>query len=393
MERLWTKSFILMTVGMFFLFTAFYMLYPTLPLFIKEIGGNESQVGLAMGAFMLSAVVFRPFVGGLLDRFGRRPFIVSGLLLFAISMYMFNLIVGITGLMVIRILQGIIWGISTTAILTAVTDLIPTSRRGEGMGWSGMAMTLAMAIGPMFGLWVTQNLSYHSLFLIAVGLSATSLFLTLGAKMSYQPRPEARKIEFFEKSVLPITTSVFLLFIAYGGITSFVPLFADSIKVNSGTFFLVYAATLVLIRPVAGKLSDRKGETFVIIPALVITISALLVLGFSTNLLGIIFSAVLYGIGFGSAQPVLQAATISLVNPERTGVANASFSTATDLGIGLGAIILGWVSEYTSYQVLFSVSAVSVVFSLLMFIFLVRRLLKKQSLSTLKQPFTIKNTG
>jgi MFS family permease len=383
-----------MSVGMFFLFTAFYMLYPTLPLFIKEIGGNESQVGLAMGAFMLSAVIFRPFVGGLLDRFGRRPFIISGLLLFAISMYMYNWVVGITGLIAIRILQGIIWGISTTAILTAITDLIPTSRRGEGMGWSGMAMTLAMAIGPMFGLWITQNLSYNALFLIAVGFSATSLFLTLGAKMSYQPRPEARKIEFFEKSVLPITTSVFLLFIAYGGITSFVPLFADSILVNSsGTFFLVYAATLVLIRPFAGKLSDRRGETFVIIPALVITISALLVLGFSSNLLGIILSAVLYGIGFGSAQPALQAATISLVNPERTGVANASFSTATDLGIGIGAIILGWVSEYTSYQVMFTVSAVSVVFSLLTFIFLVRHLLKKQSLSTPKQLFASKNTG
>ncbi|MGM7719817.1 MFS transporter [Metabacillus sp. Hm71] len=394
MERLWTKSFILMSVGMFFLFTAFYMMYPTLPLFIKEIGGNESQVGLAMGAFMLSAVICRPFVGGLLDRFGRRPFIVSGLLLFAISMYMYNWVIGITGLIAIRIIQGIIWGISTTAILTAVTDLIPTSRRGEGMGWSGMAMTLAMAIGPMFGLWITQNLSYHALFLIAVGFSAASLFLTLGAKMSFQPKPEARKIEFFEKSVVPITASVFFLFIAYGGITSFVPLFADSIKVNSsGTFFLVYAVTLVLIRPVAGKLSDSKGETFVILPALLITISALLVLGYSTNLFGIILSAVMYGIGFGSAQPALQAATISLVNPESTGVANASFSTATDLGIGLGAIILGWVSEYTSYRIMFTVSAVSVVFSLLTFIFLVRRLLKKQSLSTPKQLFTSKHTG
>lgn len=257
-----------------------------------------------------------------------------------------------------------------------------------------MAMTLAMAIGPMFGLWITQNLSYYALFLIAVGFSVTALFLTLGAKMSYQPRREIRKMEFFEKSVLPTATSVFLLFIAYGGITSFVPLFADSIKVNSsGTFFLIYAATLVLIRPFAGKLSDKKGESFVIIPALVMTILALLVLGLSTNFLGIILAAVLYGIGFGSAQPALQAAIIGLVNPQRTGVANASFSTAADLGIGLGSIILGWVSEYTSYRVMFTVSAVSVVFSLLTFIFLVSRLLKKQSLSTQKQLLTSKNTG
>lgn len=314
MERLWTRSFIFMIVGMFFLFTAFYMLYPTLPLFIKERGGSESQVGLAMGVFMLSSVIFRPFVGGLLDRFGRGPFIISGLLLFAIVMYMYNWIGGIFVLMVLRILHGLTWAVSTTSISTAVTDLIPSNRRGEGMGWSGMAMTLAMAIGPMFGLWVIQKLSYHALFLFAVVLSTAALLFTLGANITFQPKTDVRRIDLFEKSVFPITAAVFLLFIAYGGIISFVPLFADSIKVNSGTFFLVYAAT------------------------------------------------------------------IRLVSPERAGVANASFSTGADLGIGLGAIILGWISQYTSYQVLFTVSAISVAFSLLMFIFFVKN--KELRLST-----------
>lgn len=380
MERLWTKSYIFMITGMFFLFTAFYMLYPTLPLFIKENGGTESQVGLAMGAFMLSSVIFRPFVGGLLDRFGRRPFIIWGLLLFAETMFMYNWVSGLAVLMVIRILHGFTWAVSTTSISTAVTDLIPTTRRGEGMGWSGMAMTVAMAIGPMLGLAIANNSSYESLFGFAVLLSVAALALTFGAKIKVTPIANSRKIELFDKSVFPITLSVFLLFIAYGGITTYIPLFADSIKVNSGTFFLVYAATLVLTRPIAGKLSDRHGEAFVIIPAQVITISALIILSFSTNLLGIIISAIMYGIGFGSAQPALQAATIRLVSPDRTGVANASFATGADLGIGLGAMMLGWISQYMSYQALFTVSAVAVVFSLLVFIFLVKRLLYNDSI-------------
>lgn len=380
MERLWTKSYIFMITGMFFLFTAFYMLYPTLPLFIKENGGTESQVGLAMGAFMLTSVLFRPFVGGLLDRFGRRPFIIWGLLLFAATMFMYNWVSGLAVLMVIRILHGFTWAVSTTSISTAVTDLIPTTRRGEGMGWSGMAMTVAMAIGPMLGLAIANNSSYESLFGFAVLLSVAALALTFGAKIKVTPIANSRKIELFDKSVFPITLSVFLLFIAYGGITTYIPLFADSIKVNSGTFFLVYAATLVLTRPIAGKLSDRHGEAFVIIPAQVITISALIILSFSTNLLGIIISAIMYGIGFGSAQPALQAATIRLVSPDRTGVANASFATGADLGIGLGAMMLGWISQYMSYQALFTVSAVAVVFSLLVFIFLVKRLLYNDSI-------------
>jgi MFS family permease len=390
MERLWTRSFISMTVGMFFLFTAFYMLYPTLPLFIKQMGGNESFVGLAMGAFMLSAVAFRPLIGGFLDRFGRRPFILWGLSFFAVIMYLYNLVDGLIALMILRVLHGMSWGVTTTAIMTAVTDLIPANRRGEGMGWSGLAMTLAMAIGPLFGIWISEHLSFQSLFIVAVVLSIAALFLIMSSKMNFTPQKGTKKIDLFEKSVLPVTAVVFFLFIAYGGLTTFVPLFANSISVNSGTFFLVYAATLVLVRPLGGRLSDRYSEKYVIVPTLIITILSLCVLSFSTSLLGVLVSAVLYGIGFGSAQPVLQAAIIRMVKPERSGVANASFSTATDLGIGLGAILLGWVSEHTSYRIVFFASALSVVFSLLVFtIFIIRRLkknrktiIKTESLST-----------
>lgn len=333
---------------------------------------------------MLSAVILRPIVGGLLDRFGRRPFIVWGLLLFALAMYMYDWVGGILVLLALRILHGMSWAVSTTAVFTAVTDIIPSARRGEGMGWFSTAMTLAMAIGPLFAIWVIQNLSFHALFLIATGLSVTALLLTMGAKMPFRPQPSSRRIELFEKSVLPVTASVFFLTVAYGGITAFVPLFTDSIKVNSGAFFLTYAATLALSRPISGKLSDRYGERFVIVPGLLITISALIVLSFSNGLFGVLFSAVLYGIGFGSAQPALQAATIRLAHPDRKGVANASLLTATDLGIGFGAIMLGWVSQYTSYQVLFTVSAVSVTFSLLVFTFFVKRQLNENRLSLLK---------
>ncbi|MGG1636192.1 MFS transporter [Paenibacillus sp. NRS-1760] len=378
MERLWTKSFILMTIGNLFLFNAFYMLYPTLPLFIKQLGGNESQVGLAMGAFMLSAVILRPLVGGLLDRFGRRPFIIWGLIFFILAMYMYNWVGGIAVLLGLRILHGMSWAVSTTATMTAITDMLPSTCRGEGMGWFSTSMTLAMAIGPMFGIWVAQNRSFSDLFLIAVVLSAGALLLMLGAKMPFQPKAGTRKIDLFEKSVLPVAASVFFLFIAYGGITTFVPLFAESIQVNSGSFFLAFAATLALSRPISGKLSDRYGEIFVIVPALVITFGALIVLSLSSGLMGVLLSAILYGIGFGSAQPALQAATIRLTHPNRIGVANASISTANDLGIGLGAIILGSVSQYASYKVLFIVSALSVAISLILFTLFAKRSLQKK---------------
>ncbi|WP_199617657.1 MFS transporter [Paenibacillus alkalitolerans] len=376
MERLWTKPFVLMTVGMLLLGAGFYSLVPTLPLYIKQLGGTESQVGLAAGMFTLSAVIFRPFVGGMLDRYGRRPFILWGLLLFALSMYLYDWVGGIVNLMALRVLHGMSWAVSTTAVGTAVTDIIPVSRRGEGMGWHGMAMTVAVAIGPLLGVWVTQSYSFHALFLMAAGLSAAALLFAAVTKIPFQPKAAGGRMEFFDKSVLPVTVALFFLAVAYGGILTFLPLFAESIDVNSGTFFLVYAVALTLIRPVAGKLSDSHGELVVIVPALAVTISALLVLSFANGLAGVIASAVLFGTGIGSAQPALQAATLRLAHPDRKGAANASFFTAFDLGIGLGAIILGWVSQYTGYQVLFMASAVSVAVCLFILVVFVRQRLK-----------------
>jgi len=375
MERLWTKSFILLTVGTLFLFTAFYMLLPTLPLYIRQLGGTEAQIGLVIGAFSLSAVIFRPLVGVLLDRFGRRLFIAWGLFLFAVAMYLYGWAGGVIALLGLRILHGMAWAIATTAILTAITDIIPPPRRGEGIGWFSASITLAMAIGPILGIWVTQNLP-GQLFLVASGLCAVALLLTLGAKLPFQPPAGARAIVLLEKSALPVAAAALLLFIAYGGVIAFVALFADSIRVNPAAFFLTFAAALALSRPLAGKLSDRYGEVSVIVPAVVIKILALLTLSFSTGLFGVLVAAVLYGIGFGSAQPALHAAIIRLARPDRRGAANASFGSAADLGIGLGAIMLGWVSEHTSYQVLFTVSAVPVALSLIIFALFTKRLLR-----------------
>lgn len=378
-EKLWTVPFIKLTVAMLFLFTGFYLLLPTLPMYIKELGGNESQIGLTVGAFTITAVIFRPIVGAMLDRYGRRLFMIGGLLFFTICVYLYDWASGIAVLFLLRILHGASWAFATTATGTAVTDMIPVSRRGEGMGWYGLAMTLAMAVGPLAGLWVIGQHSFHVLFWLATALSAVALILSLSTHVPFQPKEMKGKLALFEKSVLSVTVAIFFLAISYGGITTFLPLMAEDLGANSGMFFLVYALTLTLIRPVAGKLSDRYGESVVIVPALVTTVGALLVLSMAQGMGGLIVSAVLYGIGFGSAQPALQAATLRLAPEDRRGVANASFFTAFDLGIGLGAILLGAVSELAGYRELFVVSAVSVVGSTVIFVVFVRRLLRKRS--------------
>ncbi|CAM3670694.1 MFS transporter [Mesobacillus zeae] len=376
MERLWTKNYIMLTITALLLFSGFYLLMPTLPMFIKQLGGSESQVGFIIGVFTISAVILRPIVGGLMDRYGRRVFIISGLLFFAITMYFYDWVTGIVFLVVLRILHGMGWAIATTSIGTAVTDVIPQSRRGEGMGWYGLAMTLGMALGPILGLWVAKSFSFHYLFLLCTALAIIAFILAIGTKIPAVQHTSKKPISFFETTVLPVAIVTFFLSFTFGGITTFLPLFAANIQVNVGTFFLVYAVTLTVIRPLAGKISDKYGEGVIIVPALLTLIVALLVLTMTKGLVGLVITAILYGIGFGSAQPALQVVIIRLAPPEKRGVANATFFTAFDLGIGLGAILLGLVSQLMGYQMLFIVCAASGFISLLIFILFVKKTLK-----------------
>lgn len=378
MNRLWTKAFVLISAGSLFLFTGFYLLLPTLPLFIKDLGGLDAQVGLAAGVFTFAAVVARPLAGGLLDRYGRRPFLLAGLALFALSMYAYGWVTAVGTLMVVRLLHGIGWGLATTAAAASVADIVPPARRGEGMGWYGLAMTLAMAVGPSLGMWTLEGYSFRGVFLLAVGLALVAIVAMSIPRIPFEPSQERTRIELYDPAVLPVAGAVAFLAFAYGAITTFLPLFAVSIDVNPGVFFLVYAAALTVARPIAGTMSDRYGEARVIVPATALTIVALIALGAATGLAGVVAAAVLYGIGFGSAQPALQAALLSLVPKDRFGVANASFFTAFDLGIALGATLLGWVAEWLGYRALFTTAAGSVAISLAVFVTVVRPLLRRE---------------
>ena len=378
MDRLWTRAFVLMSLGSLFLFTSFYLLLPTLPLFVKELGGHDTQVGLAVGIFTLVAVILRPIAGGLLDQYGRRPFLLIGLAFYGLSMYLYGMVQGVDTLLLVRLLHGASWAFVTTAAAAVIADIVPANRRGEGMGWYGLAMTVAMAAGPLLGTWTLDGYTFSGVFLLAVALTVAALLAVAGPRLPFQ-RPEVRrKIALYDPAALPVSLAVVFLTFAYGAVTTFVPLFAVTIDVNPGLYFLVYALSLTLARPIAGKLSDRYGAASVIVPAALLSICALFVLSSATGLAGVVAAAVLYGLGFGSAQPALQAALLGMVPKERFGLANASFFTAFDLGIALGSTLLGWVADLVSYRALFALSTLAVALSLAVFIAYVRPLLRRR---------------
>lgn len=374
MEPLWTRSFTALTVAMFFLATGFYLLLTSLPLYIVELGGTEAHVGILAFVFTISAMVPRPFVGGLLDRLGRRQFVLGGLLLFAVSMFAYTRVVEMGPLTLVRVVHGISWAIATTSIATAAADVIPRRRFGEGMGWFGMSTTLGMAVGPLLPVWLLERISYQGVFLVGCGLAIASLIIARLSQMPFQPKERNRPVVLFNKAVMPVAATVFFFAMVYSSIVTFLPLFAESIQVNKGLFFTVYALFLLVVRAFSGRLADRHGAAPVIIPGLVSATLTMLVLWRTENLTGIIIAAVLFSIAFGSAHPILQATALRLVPPDQKGVANATYISAFDLGIGLSSILLGRIAEAQGFAAMFLTTALFGAIAVLIYLYFARRI-------------------
>lgn len=372
-EKLWTKDFILLSLSNLFLFFGFQILLPTLPMYVSDRGGEETAVGLVIGIFTISALLVRPFSGAALDIFGRKLFLVVGLIICLAAIGVYGFAATVMFILFLRVIHGVGWGIATTTYGTIVSDIIPSSRRGEGMGYYGMSTTLAMAVAPVTGIWIINHWGFTYLFIISFISTIISLVLSQLLHINHEKvEDEPKKANFtsslFERSALFPSLLVFFMTFAYGGIVGFITLFGKEVGIlNVGWFFSINALFLLIVRPISGKLYDKKGHQWVLFPGAVFGIISLLILSTTTTLLGLIVSAMFFGITFGSIQPSLQAWLIQRAEPRRRGAANATFFSAFDLGIGGGAMILGAIAGMTSYATMYRFTSIVFVIFLIVY--------------------------
>lgn len=373
-EKIWTKDFVRILFANFFVFLGFQMTLPTIPLFVEHLGGNDQLIGFVVGIFTFSALLLRPFAGHALESKGRRFVYLFGLSIFVLSVGSYGFAMGITFLFVMRIVQGIGWGFSTTASGTIATDLIPQSRRGEGMGYYGLSGNLAMAMGPSLGLAIAGIMTFKQLFFICAGLGITAFLLASTIKFKkvekhQQKNTGTRKLDLYEKSALPPSILLFFITITFGGIATFLPLYTAQ-KGISGIqwYFLFYALSLMVSRFFAGQLYDRKGHQAVFIPGTVLVMGAMVLLAWLPNSMVLYCAAILYGLGFGTVQPALQAWSVERAPIHRKGMANATFFSFFDLGIGVGAMAFGQIGHLFGYDSIYITSAMSVLIAILLYI-------------------------
>ena len=383
-DRLWTRDYIFVCISAFMMSFSFFILVPTLPLYLKDTFGiSQALVGVVLSCYVIAVLSVRPLAGFVADTLPRKSVYLASYALFVSSFLGYFFITQTLALFILlRIFHGFSFGMLTTAGNTLVIDVMPSSRRGEGLGYYGVTNNLAMAFGPMAGLFVIASGNYTLLFLTSLITGCVGLIL---ASLVRAPRKILEKTEFklsadrfFLKEGLRACFAFFLLAMPYGMTTSYMALYAREVGIthNAGLFFTVMAAGLISSRLHSGKRVDRGFVTETIRLGICIAfigavgealLSSVASWSISAAYVTYFATAFLFGYGYGTMFPAYNTLFINLAPNSRRATANATYLTGWDVGIGGGMLVGGMISE-SGYLYCYVLGAVFVVIALLFFV-------------------------
>src|SRR5215510_5558158 len=358
-DTLFTRDFLLLCVSSFLFSSSMFLLFAVLALFVvQELKGEQSQIGLIMGAFAVSSVLNRPGSGRLVDLWSRKAGLSLGALIYCVAPALYTQVGSVPMMLGLRFFHGIGIAVYTTSGSVLAADLCPPTRRGEGMGYYGMSMNLAMTIGPALGAALVEVIGFAGLFWLSSSLALASFLLVQLVSEPHRTHGPAQiggqRPALFSRAALFPGFIAMCMTMTFGTVVSFLPLYVrDHGLGNPGLFFTVYSVVVVASRPFAGQWSDRFGRMAVIIPGMVILAVAMISLACATTHWGLLGSAVLQGLGFGCVHPSIMAWVVDRSTAHDRGPALATLMGAFDVGAGLSAIGLGIVLQYTSFTVLY----------------------------------------
>ncbi len=355
-EKLWTKMFVSTSIVHFSLFLSMYLLIVTMASYaINVYDANTGMAGLVSSIFIIGVLLGRLYGGNKIEIIGKKKLLLIGNTVYVIMAFFYFLPLDIYTLMFIRILQGVGTGLATTATATIVSQIIPDSRKGEGIGYFSISVILSAAIGPLIGVFLINQFNFESIFIFSLVVGVIAIFLSNTIE-----EPSFEKVEitldfknkknntfrfsnYFESNAIPISMIVLIVAFSYSGLLSFVTTYSSEIQIveAGGYYFLVYAFAVLLTRPFSGKLFDLKGTNSVVYPSLIFFTIGMLVISQATTSFIFLLGAVFIGIGYGNFQSSTQALAIKVTPIERIGLANSTYFIFLDLALGIGPLIIG----------------------------------------------------
>jgi MFS family permease len=356
--------------SMNFFFFASVNAFVLLPLHIQHIGGSEAQIGLVMGMYSAAGIFCQPLVGAWVDRVGRRPFLLLGVSLAAVSSVGFTLFASLPILAALRILQGIGFSAFFVSNYTMVVDLVPPERRGWALGIFGISGLLSTALSPLAGEFVIRHFGFQAFFAMTTLLALVALALAFrvresGGAMALPPRGVQAIREGLGEILRLHMALAFFFGLGSGTIFTFLPTFGELLGVTSlALFYTAYASAAMLVRTVGGGLSDTLGRRAVIVPSMFVQAIATAILAVLGVLIGprvtipalpfLFLSGLLAGSAHGFLYPALAALLMDETQAARRGSVVGIFSSVFLAGNALGSMVFGYVIHGLGYGVMWS---------------------------------------
>ena len=390
-EKILSKDLLLVMLISFLAGTAITTQMGTLPLYVAHLGGTKGDAGTIVGILGLSALCLRIPIGGLLDKFGRKLILIIGMAVLVADFLVLNLNHQLGFLFFLRLVQGAALGIENTAVGTLASDLIPRNRLSVGLGYFSIAQTLPQAIGPLIGLYLVQNYGFNSLFFVGLLLTVIAFLASLLVSDRYEQKitkPQinqrltskekladdlsqskehrlSHKQGLLSVPVLVPSLILSIVCLANSGVTAFVSQFAIERNVsNIGYYFTVNALVTVLMRLIYPKFLVTIKTSKVVFVSLCFIIASLILVSKSTTLISFLLAGSLYGIGFASVLPIMNAVVLNHVSDHQRGRATAIFSASLDVAYGSGAMIWGFVAMQVGFEHMYLISGIFVALTL-----------------------------
>jgi MFS family permease len=382
---LFTPYFFLMCGFSFTVFFSVFFLLPTVPFHILALGGTKAEAGLFLGFLTYASAFSAPLTGAVADRAGKRVMLIScSLIIFGFSV-LYAVSRDYRVPLALAFLHGWFWSGLLSASAAYVTDLVPESRRAEGFGYWGLASITAMAVGPAVGFWILAR----GWFWCCAASATLNLLMAAIAWRLKEQRPPAGwgKGGFFSRSllewrVLVASFTLFLYSFGYGSLTSFVAVYAAANAVwPKGIYFTVLALTMLATRPLSTPLGDRIGHKKLLMPSLGFIVAGLALLAVRGTLPWLVASAVIFGLGYGTAYPMYVAHVMRHVDPARRGAAFGAILAAFDTGVGSGSIVAGWLIQHFGFRAAFGTAATLAALAAPYFLVVDRRMLRPRAMA------------
>jgi predicted MFS family arabinose efflux permease len=333
-----------------------------------DLGGGEAAVGVAIGSFGLSALLFRPFLGRGVDRRGRRPFLLGACLLLAAVSLGFVVVGSVAAVVALRLVQGAAQAAVYVTVASMVVDLAPPERRGAAVARFSLFLYAGLGLGPPLAEWLIPRLGFDATWLAAVVLHLLALAAASQvAETADLPDPASTRPPFQLLHPAALRPGIVLLFpaVGYASIVGFATLYADAIGMGtaSGALYTAFAATIIIVRLGSGDLADRFGVVTVTWPGILSAGAGLAVLALTSGIVAAFAGVVLFGIGFALIFPALLSLAVGRGDPRQRGEVVGSFTAFADLGIGGGAYLIGAIVAAFGFDVAFGVAAAGCVLS------------------------------